>query len=109
MWAACLMDQVGASRNARIAGGRYSCRWHRRGSAARTGRKAKGAVVAFRIEGEDRKGRWLVTCDHASNRVPDWVNGGDLGIPEADMARHIAWDVGAVGVACALGRLLDAW
>ncbi|MBY0349305.1 N-formylglutamate amidohydrolase [Tabrizicola sp.] len=66
------------------------------------------ARVAFRIEGEDRKGRWLVTCDHASNRVPDWVGGGDLGIPLADMARHIAWDVGAAGVAGALGRLLDS-
>ncbi len=65
-------------------------------------------VVAFSIDGEDRKGRWLVTCDHASNHVPDWVNGGDLGIPPEDMERHIAWDVGAAGVARALGRLLDS-
>ncbi len=64
--------------------------------------------MAFRIEGEDRKGRWLVTCDHASNRVPEWVNGGDLGIPAEDMARHIAWDVGAAGVASELGRHLDS-
>ena len=63
---------------------------------------------AVLILGENRPGRWLVTCDHASNRVPDWVNGGDLGIPAADMARHIAWDVGAAGVATALGRLLDS-
>lgn len=66
------------------------------------------ATVAFRIEGEDRKGRWLVTCDHASNRVPDWVGRGDLGIPAEDMARHIAWDVGAAGLASALGQLLDS-
>lgn len=63
--------------------------------------------MAFRIEGEARKGRWLVTCDHASNHVPDWL-GGDLGIPAEDMARHIAWDVGAAGVASELGRLLDS-
>lgn len=68
----------------------------------------RGCSVAFRIEGEDRTGRWLVTCDHASNRVPEWVNGGDLGIPPADMARHIAWDVGAAGVAVELGRHLDS-
>ena len=37
-------------------------------------------MSAYRIIGEDRPGRWLVTCDHASNRVPDWVAGGDLGI-----------------------------
>jgi predicted N-formylglutamate amidohydrolase len=64
--------------------------------------------VAFVVEGEDRPGRWLVTCDHASNRVPDWVNGGDLGIAGADMARHIAWDVGAAGLARALAERLDS-
>jgi predicted N-formylglutamate amidohydrolase len=67
-----------------------------------------GPHDAVLIEGEARPGRWLITCDHASNRVPDWVNGGDLGIPAADMARHIAWDVGAAGVARDLGRLLDS-
>ena len=65
-------------------------------------------VVAVIVEGEHRPGRWLVTCDHASNHVPPWVNQGDLGIPAADMARHIAWDVGAAGVARALGALLDS-
>jgi predicted N-formylglutamate amidohydrolase len=64
--------------------------------------------LAFQIDGDARPGRWLVTCDHASNRVPDWVAGGDLGIPPDDMARHIAWDVGAAGVARHLGRLLDS-
>jgi predicted N-formylglutamate amidohydrolase len=63
--------------------------------------------VSFEIEGEDRPGRWLVTCDHATNIVPDWVAGSDLGLPAADMQRHIAWDVGAAGVARALGRMLD--
>jgi predicted N-formylglutamate amidohydrolase len=67
-----------------------------------------GPHDAVLIEGEARPGRWLITCDHASNRVPDWVNGGDLGIPAEDMARHIAWDVGAAGVARDLGHLLDS-
>lgn len=62
----------------------------------------------FRILGEDRPGRWLITCDHASNRVPDWINGGDLGIAAPDMARHIAWDVGAAGLAAALAERLDS-
>ncbi len=64
--------------------------------------------VPFEIDGDHRPGRWLVTCDHASNHVPDWLNGGDLGIPAEDMARHIAWDVGAAGLARTLGRLLDS-
>ena len=65
-------------------------------------------MSAYRIIGEDRPGRWLVTCDHASNRVPDWVAGGDLGIGPADMGRHIAYDVGAAGLAEALGTGLDS-
>lgn len=63
---------------------------------------------AFRIEGADRPSRWLITCDHATNRVPDWVNGGDLGIAPSDMARHIAFDVGAEGLASQLAAHLDA-
>ncbi|MRX49227.1 N-formylglutamate amidohydrolase [Paracoccus sp. S-4012] len=52
--------------------------------------------------------RWLVTCDHATNRVPDWVDGGSLGIAAEDMARHIALDVGAAGLSRALAARLDA-
>jgi predicted N-formylglutamate amidohydrolase len=61
----------------------------------------------FHIHGEHRPSRWLVTCDHATNRVPDWVAGGNLGIAAQDMARHIAWDPGAAGVAQALAERLD--
>lgn len=63
---------------------------------------------AFWTEGEDRDNRWLITCDHATNRVPDWVGGGSLGIAAEDMARHIAYDVGAAGVSRKLGALLGA-
>ncbi len=62
----------------------------------------------FEIEGADRPARYLVTCDHASNAVPDFVNGGTLGLAAGDMARHIAYDVGAAGVARELARRLDA-
>lgn len=65
-------------------------------------------TAPFLIIGADRTGRWLVTCDHASNHVPADVNGGSLGIAPADMARHIAWDVGAAGVSRALAERLDA-
>lgn len=63
---------------------------------------------AVEVHGADRASRWLVTCDHASNRVPGWVAGGDLGLPAADMARHIAYDVGAAGLARALADRLEA-
>ncbi|MES2969583.1 MAG: N-formylglutamate amidohydrolase [Pseudomonadota bacterium] len=63
---------------------------------------------AYEIIGNDRPGRWLITCDHASNRVPDWIGGGSLGIDAADIQRHIAWDVGAAGVTRALAQALDS-
>ncbi|MEO1284609.1 MAG: N-formylglutamate amidohydrolase, partial [Pseudomonadota bacterium] len=53
----------------------------------------------FRIEGQDRPARWLITCDHAVNVVPPCVNGGSLGLDPADMERHIAYDIGAEGLA----------
>jgi len=62
----------------------------------------------FHIFGESRPARWLVTCDHATNTVPAFVNGGDLGLRPQDMARHIAYDVGAAGVTLALAQMLDA-
>ena len=64
--------------------------------------------TAYEIWGETRNSRWLVTCDHASNRVPEWVSGGDLGIAAADMNRHIAYDVGAAGRSRHLADALGA-
>lgn len=63
---------------------------------------------AFWTSGEDRPSRWLITCDHATNRVPDWIGGGSLGIAAADMARHIAFDPGAAGVTRELANQLNA-
>lgn len=48
----------------------------------------------------------LIFCDHASNFVPPSVGGGSLGLPDADMNRHIAYDVGAQGVSLRLADLL---
>ena len=58
--------------------------------------------------GGGRPSRWLITCDHATNRVPDWIGGGDLGIAPADMARHIAYDVGAAALTRKLSERMDA-
>ncbi|MGR3542419.1 MAG: N-formylglutamate amidohydrolase [Hasllibacter sp.] len=63
---------------------------------------------AYRIEGADRPGPWIVTVDHAMNRVPPEIAGGDLGLPPGEMARHIAWDIGALGTARGLAAALDA-
>lgn len=62
----------------------------------------------FHIHGAGRESRFLVTCDHASNTVPAAVRGGSLGLSASDMARHIAWDPGAAGVARHLADALGA-
>lgn len=62
----------------------------------------------FEIINPDGAAPVLLLCDHATNLVPPGVAGGDLGLPEEEMARHIAYDVGARGVTLELARLLDA-
>ena len=47
------------------------------------------ADTPFMTEGEHRPSRWLVTCDHATNRVPPWLNGGDLGIAAEIGRAHV--------------------
>lgn len=51
-------------------------------------------------------GQFVVVCDHASNHVP--ARFGSLGLVPAELKRHIAWDPGALPVAQALAKLLDA-
>ncbi|HEY1218308.1 MAG: N-formylglutamate amidohydrolase [Bryobacteraceae bacterium] len=51
-------------------------------------------------------GRFVFFCDHASNRIPAELN--DLGLPPSELARHIAWDIGAAGVTEALSEIFDA-
>ena len=62
----------------------------------------------YQIEGQDRPAQVVVICDHAANTVPDFVNHGDLGISAADISRHIAYDVGALGVSKRLAEYLNA-
>jgi len=62
----------------------------------------------FHTHGTDRTGRWLITCDHATNTVPQFVAGGTLGVHPEDMARHIAYDPGSAGVSIRLGEMLNS-
>lgn len=48
----------------------------------------------------------ILTCDHASNHLPRAL--GQLGVERAELARHIAWDIGAADVTRRLAPLLDA-
>jgi len=61
---------------------------------------------AFRILRPEGKGRFVILCDHASNRVPEELE--NLGLPASELQRHIAWDIGAAGVSEELSEILDA-
>ena len=49
---------------------------------------------------------FVLICEHASNLLPR--NLGLLGLGEADLMRHIAYDIGSASTARMLSRLLDA-
>ncbi len=48
----------------------------------------------------------LLVCDHAGQLVPRALDG--LGIPQAELDRHIGWDIGAGGVTRHMAAALDA-
>ncbi len=49
---------------------------------------------------------FFLTCDHAGRRLPRKL--GDLGLGAADLDRHIAWDIGAAGLAERMSERLGA-
>src|ERR1700757_1224369 len=49
---------------------------------------------------------FVVVCDHASRRIP-WRL-GTLGLTDAQLSSHIAWDIGAAAVAGRLASELNA-
>jgi predicted N-formylglutamate amidohydrolase len=49
---------------------------------------------------------FLLTCDHYGRLIPRAL--GDLGLPESELTRHIAWDIGIAGVAEMLSGHLGA-
>jgi predicted N-formylglutamate amidohydrolase len=49
---------------------------------------------------------FVIAVDHASARIPRRL--GNLGLPARELARHIAWDIGALEVARRVSEALDA-
>lgn len=58
-----------------------------------------------RIDGDPACGV-VIVCDHASNAIPSDL--ADLGMPSEQLARHIAYDIGAAEVTRTLARRLGA-
>lgn len=62
--------------------------------------------AAAEVERAEGRSPFFIVCDHAGARIPRAL--GALGLTPADLGRHIAWDIGAAGVARRLSRMLDA-
>ncbi len=62
-------------------------------------------VLTRRFTQKNCNRRFLVICDHASNFVPPELQG--LGLPQGELERHIAYDIGALHVAEAIAEKLD--
>lgn len=60
----------------------------------------------FSIECADGRSPFLIVCDHAGRRIPRAL--GTLGLDDAELSRHIAWDIGARDTGAELARRLDA-
>ena len=61
----------------------------------------------FEVLAAGSRSPFVLLCDHAGNRIPRAL--ADLGLSKADRERHIAWDIGAAGLAKKLAAALDAW
>ena len=61
----------------------------------------------FDLSGRDAPSPFVIICDHASRRLPRALD--SLGLSSGALATHIAWDIGALGVARALASALDAF
>jgi predicted N-formylglutamate amidohydrolase len=60
----------------------------------------------FDVQGPQARSAFFLICDHAGRLLPRAL--GTLGLSEDERARHIAWDIGALGVAQRLATALDA-
>src|SRR5579871_4885143 len=61
---------------------------------------------SFAESRRDGSSDFVILVDHASRRIPKSL--GTLGLPEHELSRHIAWDIGALAVARLVSEKLDA-
>lgn len=67
---------------------------------------SEGELGPFVLVNANGNSSYVLVCEHASNLMPRAL--GTLGLAAEDMQKHIAWDIGAEGVARLLSKLLDA-
>jgi predicted N-formylglutamate amidohydrolase len=61
------------------------------------------AFQEFQMEG---RSDFIIVADHASALIPRRL--ANLGLPDSELRRHIAWDIGALSVARRVAEAIDA-
>jgi predicted N-formylglutamate amidohydrolase len=61
---------------------------------------------AFQEHQIDGRSDFIIVADHAGARIPQRL--ANLGLPDSELQRHIAWDIGALSVARRVAQTLDA-
>ena len=62
--------------------------------------------AACTVFNREARSRLVITCDHASHRIPRALD--NLGLDTATLRAHIGWDIGAAKVARRVATMLDA-
>jgi predicted N-formylglutamate amidohydrolase len=77
-----------------------------RRKTAALGELLSGEEEATIIVNEKGTSSIFLVCEHAGRRIPKSL--ADLGLPEAELSRHIAYDIGAEPLARRLAEMLDS-
>lgn len=68
--------------------------------------EAAERAEAVTVLNPDGSSPYVLLCEHASRAIPARYRG--LGLSDADLSAHIAWDIGARTMALAMAEALDA-
>jgi predicted N-formylglutamate amidohydrolase len=66
----------------------------------------EGDPAPVRVLRPTGQSEFFLTADHAGRAIPRQLR--NLGLPERELERHIAWDIGIAGVSEQLAQALDA-
>src|SRR5712671_4012710 len=67
---------------------------------------AADELAPVTVYNENGRSPFLIVADHAGNSMPRALR--QLGVPEAERERHIAWDIGVAGLCRVVADALDA-
>jgi predicted N-formylglutamate amidohydrolase len=85
---------------------RHSDQFGSESGGASTGLLVATDAAPVYVQNSGAPSPFLLVCDHAGRGIPARL--GDLGLPAAEMDRHIAYDIGAAALAEQLAERLDA-